>query len=349
MVQLLQKLGSFHLTAGIVEGVTSILHILLQNPEAQQTFIKMKGWQALFALNGDVFQGMLAVTVQMLQSFVEDEELVELTIENEVRFLLSQSKNMDFEVFLRHFKKYAKSKKFLEVTEKICVIAQDDASIKSVKLKDKTFNQGKFQPKAVTLNIVQLLVEHCQHSLQNALEGKPKGAFSYNLMLKCIHVLIRNYPVLTHCFVKQNCAKYFKKNPSLCLPSQNCNFLSFLLRAVVYVSGDRLRHLLYEICLDKSHGSAASLRQKLLLDLYEVLQTESKSDQFLKTPQSQHVLATYASLHTYLMSHRETSRQSINQLFLPLYSQLLLKLPIRGYYQYQQLVPFLLQPLSILH
>lgn len=65
---------------------------------------------------------MLPVTVSMLQTFIEDDDLVEITMENEIKFLLSQNKQMEFEQFLRLFKKYSKSKKFLEVTEKLCTI-----------------------------------------------------------------------------------------------------------------------------------------------------------------------------------------------------------------------------------
>ena len=89
------------------------------------------------------------------------------------------------------------------------------------------------------------------------------------------------------------------------------------------MSGDRLRALLYELCLDKSHGSSAAMRQRLLTEIYEILQQESNSKEYLRTAHSLHLLTTYCSLHTYLLSHKETCRASITMLFIPLYAKLL--------------------------
>ena len=88
--------------------------------------MKVKGWQTLFSLQGEPFQGMLPTIINMLLLFIEEDELVEITIENEIKFLLSYNKHMELELFLKTFKKYAKSKRFFEITEKLCTIFQDE-------------------------------------------------------------------------------------------------------------------------------------------------------------------------------------------------------------------------------
>ena len=86
-------------------------------------------------------------------------------------------------------------------------------NVELVKLKEKPGSQqNKYMPTPGTLSIVQLLVDSCVGSLLSSLEDRCGDAFGYNLILKCIHVLIRNFPLLTHFFIKQHCKQYFKKN-----------------------------------------------------------------------------------------------------------------------------------------
>lgn len=57
---------------------------------------------------------------------IENEQLLQVNIENEIKYLLINYKQtIDLENFLRYFKKYAKSPVFLQMTENLCTISED--------------------------------------------------------------------------------------------------------------------------------------------------------------------------------------------------------------------------------
>jgi hypothetical protein len=126
-------------------------------------------------------------------------------------------------------------------------------STKFIQLKEKLPPSAiKYKPKANTLEILTTLIETCLSDLLCALESKPRSIFSFNLLIKALHVLIRQYPVLSKAILGYNCQRFVKKFAASCLKGGNNTFLSVLIRAVVYFTGDKLRNLLFEACLDNS-------------------------------------------------------------------------------------------------
>lgn len=191
------------------------------------------------------------------------------------------------------------------------------------------------------------MIEGLQTALFNDLDDKA-SVFNTNVLTKTLHVLIRNYPLLIPQLVKLTSGKFFKK--SAYMSQAPHSFLSFLMRGVVFASGDKLNSILYELCLDTSVGSAAPLRCKIITDLYELLKAELDSPELFQTPASLHSLTVYSTLHTYLLSLREIVKLSIKEEpnFLQLYQSLLIKMDIKKYYQQEALYPFILEPLSLL-
>lgn len=138
-------------------------------------------------------------------------------------------------------------------------------STKFIQLKEKLGPSSiKYKPKAQTLEILTSLIETCLNDLLCALESKPRCTFSFNLLLKALHVLVRQYPVLAKAIFSYNCQRFLKKLSAFCLKGASNTFLSVLLRAVIYVTGDKLRNLLFEACLDNSISQGNTIRGKVI-------------------------------------------------------------------------------------
>ena len=169
--------------------------------------------------------------------------------------------------------------------------------------------------------------------------------FNTNVLIKTLHVLLRNFPLLVSPFLK---LKLTKKLPFV--HGNNPTVLQFLLRGVVFLSCDKLKAIIYELCLDTMVGTAHTTRVKVLSEIYELLRHELDSPSCLQTPQSIHTVCTYSALHCYLLSHREMVRLSIKEEpnFFHLYQSFVVGLDPKRYYQQEALYPFFLDPLTLL-
>ena len=55
------------------------------------------------------------------------------------------------------------------------------------------------------------------------------------------------------------------------LKPTNNTFMQVLLRTIVYMTEDKLRNIIFEICLDNSYNINNNSRIKVLLEIYDIL------------------------------------------------------------------------------
>ncbi|KAL4470186.1 hypothetical protein ABPG74_011797 [Tetrahymena malaccensis] len=165
-------------------------------------------------------------------------------------------------------------------------------------------------------------------------------------------------------------------NQVQCQNLNQLNFVHFLTRVVMKYFQNFSRDLLLELCMDSfimrsSHETYASeIRKQVYLDIFTFLDQPN----ILESPQSVHNLITYSQLHcvllnlkqfknavafnqansslnitsnTDLMSYKQLNIQQLN--FIKVYNNILSALKVKQYYQYENIIPFIYHPLSILN
>ncbi|EAR89664.2 HECT-domain (ubiquitin-transferase) protein (macronuclear) [Tetrahymena thermophila SB210] len=165
-------------------------------------------------------------------------------------------------------------------------------------------------------------------------------------------------------------------NQIQCQNLNQLNFVHFLTRVVMKYFQNFSRDLLLELCMDSfvmrsSHETYANeIRKQVYLDIFTFLDQPN----ILESPQSVHNLITYSQLHcillnlkqfknavafnsinsqmnissnTDLVSYKQLNIQQLN--FIKVYNNILSALKIKQYYQYENIIPFIYHPLSILN
>ena len=183
--------------------------------------------------------------------------------------------------------------------------------------------------------------------------------FKINILIKCLHVILRKYPVLLPTIVKFNCSKYYKNPiiPNKNTTTSNFSFLSFLTLILIPKTFNKFHHLLFEFCLDSSllqinnHGKIVSfgseVRKKVLGDIYSILEQSYEQ----KNPNFEENLNIFCSLHCYLMPIKELTSSSINDFsFIKFYVDTLKTLSPKNFYIYfEKIFPFIIETVSILY
>ena len=215
----------------------------------------------------------------------------------------------------------------------------------------------------------------------NANQSLP--AINLQILIKTIHIIVKKHPILVPFVTKHNVTKTVKKNlkskhwlERLPNPSQ-VNFLSFFLRVISVVTFDKFRHFIYLLCLDspviierkESYQLYSSeLRRRIVSEIYSQLDEEASHKDFLSNLDSKQIFCSLSCLLTYILPLKEVVRYAVptdysatqasnsqlpnsnNQTFnfLRVYSEALKRVRVSQYYEIQNIVPFIVAPLTLL-
>lgn len=112
-----------------------------------------------------------------------------------------------------------------------------------------------------------------------------------------------------------NCSKFIKPYNEELDPNKKISFLTFLVKTMIGKSQDKLKNILFELCLDNNllHLSnnnnsivtySSEVRRKILGEIYEVLETEFKkkgNKKLFETTSSTIIIVNYTNVLLYLL------------------------------------------------
>ena len=200
-----------------------------------------------------------------------------------------------------------------------------------------------------------------------------KEIFHYRTLLKVLALLCTEHPLLLPYVLNYNCSKLLADINETQLPlltkykeRTHFSFLSYYLRVINCFALDKLRYFLVAISSNRdtmvqnAEGDAVYLGEEITRELInefkDILQSEVSRPDFLDSPESIQTICSLGSLLLPLLQVKQTLKiilEKDNQTnkdpkLLLLYIDALNKLKMKNYYKFENVLPFIIDPISVL-
>jgi len=220
--------------------------------------------------------------------------------------------------------------------------------------------------------IDSIVVDFSNEFISTVKETEPThtSLLPYHILIKILLLICSRYPLLLTNVFTYNCAALIPKEASDVpllrnfVDKSNFTFLSYYLRVINYVTLDKLRYFIVEsaccqdILIERGDKEMVpigeQIGQEIIKELQNILQEEVSKPDFLETPESVQTVCSSSSLLLSFIPIRHLFKiilgdiQKENPPLLALYSTALKRLRLKNYYKLENVLPFIIEILSVL-